>query len=83
MFVAVLLLLFFSAVSIFLSRLFFLLTINYIYIELQLFLYKISDLVGNLLGIEWVSNSSTLSIQGVQFKSRRGTDNEQKSLVRL
>ena len=40
MFVAVFLLLFFSAVSIFLSRYFFLLTINYIYIQLQLFLYN-------------------------------------------
>ena len=59
MFVAVFLLLFFSAVSIFLSRHFFLLTINYIYIQLQLFLYKIwSDLVGNLLGTEWMSNSN-------------------------
>ena len=74
MFVAVFLLLFFSAVSILMSRHFFLLTINYIYIQLQLFLCKIwSDLVGNLLITEWVS--STLSIQGVQFKSRPGTWN--------
>ena len=70
MFVGVFLLLVISAVSIFLSRHFFLLKIHYVHIQLQLFLYKIwSDLVGNLLGTEWVSNSSTLSIQGVQFKS--------------
>ena len=74
MFVAVFLLLFFCAVSILIPRHVFALTINYIYIQLQLFLYKIwSDLVGNLLRTEWVSNSSTLSIQGVQFKSRPGS----------
>ena len=73
-FVAVFLLLFFLAFFALLSQHFLSLIISYISLSCELFLYKIWwDLVGNFVRIERVSNSNTLSIQGVQFKSRPGT----------
>ena len=63
----------------FLSWFLLFLMINYIYVYQQLYSYKIWwDLVGNLVRIERVSNSSTLSIQGVQFKSRPGIQSVKK-----
>ena len=72
-FVAVFLLLFFLAFLALSSQHFLSLIISYISVSRELFLYKIWwDLVGNFVRIERVSNSNTLSIQGVQFKSRPG-----------
>ena len=73
-FVAVFLLLFLLAFLALSSQHFLSLIISYISVSHELFLYKIWwDLVDYFMRIERMSNSSTLSIQDVQFKSRPGS----------